>query len=236
MANTKTRSSHAAVAAPQGGGPDAAKPAAENRKKTAVARPKADAPASAAAESRSSLSALKRLVTPVQAEQVVVEGGLALAVIGQKNATVSQSSAGAMVAGQQLDSENGGSFLALAGQDLHLTNGGAALIAAGRDAEITNGGAGILFAGRDLTIGSSGDGYVAVAGREVNTEQRRSALVAGNQVHVASSSVGILFALNATIDDGSRVLLDLSPQHVFETVVGLATAPIKWLASLARRS
>ena len=172
----------------------------------------------------------RRLAMPIRAEQVAVENILTLAVIAQKDATVSQSNAAVMVAGEQLAMENGGGMLFAAGQDLKLTNGGAGVMVAGRDAQLTNGGAGVLFAVRDLTVGHVDDN-VAMIGGKLTTEQRRSMLLVGHEAHVRNSTIGIVIASNATFDGDTRILIDLSPQRIINTVVGLVTAPLAWLSS-----
>ena len=136
-----------------------------------------------------------------------------------------------MVAGEQMVMENGGGMMYVAGRDLNLTNGGAGVMFAGRDVQVTNGGAGVLFAVRDLNVGHPDDN-VAMIGGNLVTEQRRSALLVGHEAHVRNSTIGIVIASNATFDGDTRVLIDLSPQRIINTVVGLVTAPFTWLSSL----
>ena len=148
----------------------------------------------------------------VDAPHIALTGCTVVAVNAQQ-ATLTQSTALALVANEDARLTDGGGFAQVAGRDFTLTNGGAAVMGAGRDLTVTNGGAGILLAGRDVTVHAADDG------------RQYTALAAGAHVTVQNGTVGVVLATNPHIDN-ARVLIDITPQRIVDAAMTLAVLPL----------
>ena len=164
------------------------------------------------------------LVLSANAEQLTVEQSTVFWLVAGQNAEMNDGSMGIGVTGQDLRFNDSGAAVLIAGRDFVLTNGGAGFMTAGRDLAITNGGAGFLMAKGDLTV--------------QNKEPQSALLLAGKEVNVENGSIEVVAAINATITDEAKILIELSPRKAVEAAVKVAALPLagalllsKWLRS-----
>jgi hypothetical protein len=145
-----------------------------------------------------------------------------------------QAAAPALAAAPPPAEEKAGRWSPLfaAEQNLTVANAGAAVLAAKGDMRVEKGGGAVLVAGKDLHV-ANGGGALLTAGRDVQIADG-SCLVANarRDVTVERGTVGIVLGRNVTLGPETRVLIDLSPQKLFDVLEALVMLPVSAVLSL----
>lgn len=139
-----------------------------------------------------------------------------------------QPVSGSQVDGEQVVYKSGFAVGVATEKDITINGGGAFGIAAGRDMQLTNGGAVKIAVGRDLYLSDSGTGLQVVKGSSEITDSITGASIC-NEVNAKGSIIGVLISRNATLGEGSNVLLGTKQAAVFGAVFGAIFALVSWL-------
>ena len=148
------------------------------------------------------------------------------------------------VSGENVSFGPGVTFQVTAKQDVNLANSKVFSIAAGRDTQMTNTTNQVLVAGRSITVNNSTN-RIAVAGHDIelggsgawlmkagggiHLADSQVSLLAGNQVNVQRSVVGVVLSKQTTMDGHTQVLLNTSQAIALGAAMGAVFALVNWL-------
>lgn len=144
----------------------------------------------------------------------------AFSIVAEQDAAISQS----------------GAAILIVGDDLHLTQSGAGILIAGENVQISQGGCGFLIAGGDVTIVEGDTAKFQAVGGALHTDYG-SMLLAAREAHIHHSSVGVVLAGKALLDENTHVTLNVSFYELAGAFVGLAfLLPLRLLQRLGAKA
>jgi hypothetical protein len=138
--------------------------------------------------------------------------GLALRVSAERDLSMTHSIAGAVTAGKGIEMAHSNARVAVAGSDINLIAGGATIVVVGNQMSLDTGNAGIVKAGRDIDLTYS-----------------QALVLAGNQVTVQKSKIGLVLSRQTNLGEGSRVLLNTPQVVALGATFGVVFAFVRWL-------
>jgi hypothetical protein len=127
----------------------------------------------------------------------------------------------------QIDAEQVRLDLGLVGlahaDDVTITRGGAGLAIAASSASITQGGAVAFVSGGPMTV-TQGGGQTLIAGGAMTVTQGGGGILVATQASVEQSVVGVLLCGQASLGEGTRVLLSTRQAIAMGVALGLVFA------------
>jgi hypothetical protein len=145
-----------------------------------------------------------------------------------------RSFAKSVSAGENLSMSDSLALSANAGKDMQVTDSLSSALVAGGDMQVTQCIAGAMVAGGSVAINKGGAQVVVVGGDlEINKGGAQFILSGGN-VSANNAFIGVSFAQQTTLAEGSRVLLNTPQAIAFGAALGATLGLVSWL--LKRRS
>jgi hypothetical protein len=138
--------------------------------------------------------------------------GLALLVSAERDLTMTHSAAGVVTAGQGIEMTQSSARVAVAGSDINIITGSANIVVVGNQMSLDTGNAGVVKAGGDIDLTYS-----------------QALVLAGNQVTVQKSKIGLVLSRQTNLGEGSRVLLNTPQVLALGVSFGAAYAVVRWL-------
>ncbi len=137
----------------------------------------------------------------------------AVAILKARDANVTRSGVGLVMAQQRADISQGGAAIFAAGETLNVMQGGGSILAAGNNMKVAMGGGSILVAGNEIEVEKGGGGI----------------LIAGNEIEIEGGFAGIVISPNVELEDGAKVLLTTPQAAALGAAFGAVFALVSWL-------